>query len=222
LHSNRSTRDGRKSTWRPIRLFTAVGPQGPNAANVEALSLADGSRKGLVRGGTYGRYLSRRYLTYVNQGTLFAVPFDADRMEIQPRAAVPVLNDIVYSSTFGFAQLDVSRTGTLIYRRSAAHGELIAAWIDSSGRTEPLLTKPGQYTFPRLSPDGQRLGLAVTESGIASIWVYERQSGQFTRLNSSPAEYSPPGARTAAHLSSGAEPACTGCAPTEQDSWHPW
>jgi len=172
-------------------LFTAVGPQGPNAANVEALSLADGSRKVLVRGGTYGRYLSSGYLTYVNQGTLFAVPFDADRMEIQPRAAVPVLNDIVYSSTFGFAQLDVSRTGTLIYRRSAAHGELIAAWIDSSGRTEPLLTKPGQYTFPRLSPDGQRLGLAVTESGIASIWVYERQSSQFTRLNSSPAEYSP-------------------------------
>ena len=167
-------------------LFTAVGPQGPNGANIESLSLADGTRKVLVRGGTYGRYLSSGYLTYVNQGTLFAVPFDADRVDIQPHAAVPVLNDIAYSSTFGFAQLDVSRTGTLIYRRSAAQGQLIASWIDSSGRTQPLLSKPGQYTFPRLSPDGQRLALAVTESGSANIWIHEQQSDQFSRMNSIP------------------------------------
>ncbi len=172
-------------------LFTAVGPQGPNGANIEVLSLADGTRKVLVRGGTYGRYLSNGYLTYVNQGTLFAVPFDLNRTEVSSGAAVPVLDDVVYSSTFGFAQLDVSRTGTLVYRRSAARGQLIAAWIDRSGKTEPLPMKPGQYTFPRLSPDGQRLALAVTESGITNIWIHERQSERFTRLNSVPGEYSP-------------------------------
>jgi hypothetical protein len=172
-------------------LFTAVGPQGPNGANIEALSLVNGTRKVLVRGGTYGRYVSNGYLTYVNQGTLFAVPFDLNRMEASSTAAVPVLDDVAYSSTFGFAQLDVSRTGTLVYRRSAARGQLVAAWLDSSGKTEPLPMKPGQYTFPRLSPDGRRLALAVTNSGITNIWIHERQSRGFTPLNSSPGEYSP-------------------------------
>jgi Tol biopolymer transport system component len=172
-------------------LFTAVGPQGPNGARIEVLSLANGMRKILVRGGTYGRYLSGGYLTYVNQGTLFAVPFDLNLMEASPDAAAPVLDDVAYSSTFGFAQLDVSRTGTLVYRRSAARGQLIAAWIDKSGGTELLPMKPGQYTFPRLSPDGQRLALAVTDSGVTNIGIHERQSDRFTRLNSVPGEYSP-------------------------------
>lgn len=35
----------------------------------------------MARGGTYGRYLPPGYLTYVNQGSLFAVPFDVERME---------------------------------------------------------------------------------------------------------------------------------------------
>jgi serine/threonine-protein kinase len=172
-------------------LFTAVGPQGPNGANIEVLSLAEGTRKVLVRGGSYGRYLSNGYLTYVNQGTLFAVPFDLNRTEVSPGAAVPVLDDVVYSSTFGFAQLDVSRTGNMVYRRSAARGQLIAAWFDRAGNVEPLPMKPGQYTFPRLSPDGQRLALAVTESGITNIWIQERQLQRFARLNSAPGEYSP-------------------------------
>jgi serine/threonine-protein kinase len=172
-------------------LFTAVGPQGPNGANIEALSLADGTRKVLVQGGTYGRYLSSGYLVYVNQGTLFAVPFDVNRMAVSSGAAVPVLDEVVYSSTFGFAQLDVSRAGTMVYRRSAARGQFMAARFDRSGKTTPLPMKPGQYTFPRLSPDGQRLALAVTESGMTTIWIHERESGRFTRLNSVPGEYSP-------------------------------
>ncbi len=172
-------------------LFTAIGPQGPNTANIEVLSLASGSRKVVVRGGTYGRYLSSGYLTYVNQGTLFAVPFDLNRMDTSSDAAIPVLDDVAYSSTFGFAQLDVSRTGTLVYRRSAARGQLIAAWLDRSGKTEPLLMRPGQYTFPRLSPDGQRVALAVTDSGITSISIHERQSERFTRLPPVLGEYSP-------------------------------
>jgi hypothetical protein len=66
-------------------LFTAVGPSGPNAARIEVLSIADGRRTVVVQGGTYGRYLTDGYLTYVNQGTLFAVPFDAHDHERQRR-----------------------------------------------------------------------------------------------------------------------------------------
>ena len=64
-------------------LFTAAGSRGPDASNIEVLSLKDGARKPLVRAG-FGRYLSDGYLLlHANQGTLFAVPFDRQRLAVQ-------------------------------------------------------------------------------------------------------------------------------------------
>jgi hypothetical protein len=161
-------------------LITAVGPQGPNAANIEALSLADGTRTVLVKGGTFARYRNG-YLVYVNQGTLFAIPFDVDRLSLQG-AAVPVLSNISYASTFGFAQLDISRNGTLVYRRSPAHGPRVASWIDRSGHIEPFVAQPGSYLFPRLSPDGGRLAVAMTDGGSMITSVLEPAFERATRL----------------------------------------
>ena len=70
-------------------LFTASPTNGAfDAANIEVMSLADHRRKTLVRGGTFGRYLPSGHLVYVNRGTLFAVPFDVDRLEVS-RDACP-------------------------------------------------------------------------------------------------------------------------------------
>jgi eukaryotic-like serine/threonine-protein kinase len=168
-------------------LFTAIGFSGPNHANIEVLSLATGKRSVLVRGGTSGRYLSNGYLTYVNQGTLFAVPFDRDRMQARG-TATPVLNGVSYSSTFGFAQLDFSRSGALVYRKNNG-GNLILEWLDGSGKVEPYFTQPGHYLWPRLSPDGTRLGLSVVEDGKRNVWIYERKPDQITKLTTSGGDY---------------------------------
>lgn len=60
---------------------------------------------------------------------------------------------VAYSPAFGFAQLDTSRTGTLVYRRNEAGGQFFAEWLDANGKAEPLSLKPGNYAWPRLSPD---------------------------------------------------------------------
>jgi Tol biopolymer transport system component len=172
-------------------LFTAVGPQGPNSASIDVLSLADGTMTSVVHGGTFGRYASGGYLTYVNQGTLFAVPFDHDRIAPVSATPLPVLSDVSYSSTFGFAQFDLSTTGTFVFRRTAARGELVLTWIAQSGETEPLFLKPGEYTFPRLSGDATRLAFALTEGGVTNIWVTDVHSRRTVRLNSGAAEFSP-------------------------------
>jgi Tol biopolymer transport system component/tRNA A-37 threonylcarbamoyl transferase component Bud32 len=159
-------------------LFTASTTGEVDAANIEVMSLADHSTKTLVRGGTFGRYLPSGHLVYVNRGTLFAVPFDLDRLEVHG-TPVPVLDQVAYNTQFGSAQLDFSQTGTLIYHSGGAGGELfIVAWLDGAGKTQPLLAKPGTYGRPSLSPDGQRLAL---ESN-ADIWVYDWQRDTMTRL----------------------------------------
>jgi eukaryotic-like serine/threonine-protein kinase len=162
-------------------LFTAVGATGPNTATVNLLSLADGATRVLVRNGTFGRYLEGGYLTYVNQGTLFAVQLSPDRMAVHG-TSTPILDDVAYSPVFGFAEMDASRTGTLVYRRSAGGGQFVLKWLDETGLTTALLATPGQYGWPRLSPDGQRVALAATESGSDVVLVRDVRDNQTTRI----------------------------------------
>lgn len=169
-------------------LYTNLTNPGADRGTIEVLSLRDGKRTVLMRGGTYGRYLPPAYLTYVNQGTLYAAPFDVDGLAMRA-PAVPVLDDIAYSPTFGYAQMDVSETGTLVYRRAAGTGRTIAVWLDSTGAIEPMVETPGRYSWPRLSQDGRQLALAVVDGGIPALSFYERSGGRTTRV-SGPGQHS--------------------------------
>ena len=164
-------------------LFTASqSPTAFDSANIDVMSLADHRRKTLVRGGTFGRYLPSGHLVYVSQGTLFAVPFDMDRLEVHGTPA-PVLDHVGYSAAFGSAQFDFSQTGTLIYRSGGAGGGLLTvAWLDGAGKAQTLLAKPGNYGRPSMSPNGQRLALEVTEGPGTDIWLYDWQRDTMTRL----------------------------------------
>ena len=164
-------------------LFTAhTATAGFDGANIEVLSLADHRRSTLQRGATFGRYLPSGHLIYVNQGTLFAVPFDVDRLEVHGTPA-PVLQQVFYSAQDGSAQLGFSQTGTLVYRSGGNAGGLVTVqWLDRAGRTQTLLEKPRSYSRPRLSPNGQRLALNVSEGSNQEVWVYELESNNLRQL----------------------------------------
>ena len=70
-----------------------------------------------------------------------------------------------------------------MYRKSGGDsGLLTVAWLDSAGKTQPLLAKPGLYGRPSLSPDGQRLALEVQEASGSAIWIYDLRRDTMTRL----------------------------------------
>ena len=161
-------------------LFTNLGFSGPNGATIEALSLKTHKRTVLARGGTFGRYLPNGYLTYVNQGTLYALPFDLNQLKVQGTPK-PVLDHLAYSLAFGYAQLSFSRTGVVVYRR-ATDAKVIGTLQDSAGQTQPLLAQPGQYLWPRISPDGNRVAFSVTENGVSNIAIYDRLADSTVRL----------------------------------------
>jgi serine/threonine-protein kinase len=173
-------------------LYTAIAGIGADRGSIEVASLSNGRRTVLVKGGTFGRFVAPHYLTYVNQGTLYAVRFDPRRLETRG-TPVPIIDDVAYSPTFGFAQVAFSDSGVLIYRRALSNGQSIVAMIDSAGHVKPLVTTPGRYTWPTLSPDGRRLALSVVESGVTSISIFDD-------LNSTPrraASIAPGGPATA-------------------------
>jgi WD40-like Beta Propeller Repeat len=157
-------------------------PQGRNTDSIELFSFADRRRKTLVRGGASSEYLPSGHLIYNNQRTLFAIPFDVNRLETRG-TAVPVLDDLAVAPAGG-VDLAFAANGGLLYRRgSAAAGPgMTIQWLDGAGKKEPLLAKPGAYQYLNLSPDGKRVAITLVEGGIADIWVYDPQRDTMTRL----------------------------------------
>ena len=158
-------------------LFTAENSTvGFDDAHIDVVTLADQRRKTLQHGGTYGRYLpapgGKGYLLYVNRATLFAVPFDREKLETSG-SPVPVLQHVSYSPMFGSAKLSFSRTGMLVYRsREIDASRVVIQWMDADGKSQPLLDKPGLFVNPHFSPDGERLAVA-NDDAKSGIWVYD-------------------------------------------------
>jgi WD40 repeat protein len=176
-------------------LFSAVTTPDVDKMTIEVLTLADRHRKILVRGGVFPRYLPTSggagHLVYVNKATLFAIPFDLDKLETRG-PAVPVLDDLAYLAQNGVGHFDISRTGTLVYRRASASAMTTVQWVDPTGRKDSLQAKPRVYGFPRLSPDGKRIALTVIEGGSQDVWVYDPQRDAMTRLTFGGGLYSYP------------------------------
>ena len=166
-------------------LITVYGtPPSLDRAFIDVVSLTDRTRKTVARGGTAARYLSSGHLVYTNRSTMFAVPFDLASRETRG-TAVPVLNDIGYDQASGFPQFSISRDGTLVYRRVTENtrGAGRLAWIDVTGKPQPLPTKPLQYAgTPRLSPDGKKLSAVVRDGASQDVWVYDIERDAMTRL----------------------------------------
>jgi serine/threonine protein kinase len=161
-------------------LFTASSNNNDYGhAYVEAASLTTGQAKVLVENAYFGRYLPSGYLTYVSGGTLFAAPFDAEKLKLTG-TAMPVLTNLQADLTSGSAQISFARTGTAVYIAGATlSSQVTVGLFDSKGNATPLVKEPGSYLEPRFSPDGKRLALQV---GSSSISVYDITRGTMTPI----------------------------------------
>ncbi len=166
-------------------LFTILGESVDNA-QIAVLSLDSGETKILVPGGSNPRYAPTGHIVYGVNGTLRAVGFDLDELEVTS-APVPVLEGVFTKNT-GAANFGISQNGSLVYvagplgRRGAAR---TLVWVDREGREEALAAEPRAYTYPRISPDGTRLALDVRDQE-QDIWIWDFARETLTRLTFDP------------------------------------
>jgi Tol biopolymer transport system component len=120
--------------------------------------------------GGFPRYAQSGHLVSALGGTLMAAPFDRQRLVVTG-AAVPVVQPVQQSTSTGAAQYALSRTGSLVYIRSAQAEQRRLVWVDRTGREEPLPAPVRAYVaaMPRLSPDGRRLAVGTDNQ----IWLYD-------------------------------------------------
>ncbi len=165
-------------------LFTVWG--GGSTARIMAFSLESNETKVLLEGGTYAHYSPTGHLIYVRHHDLFAAPFDAKRLEIEG-TSVPILEDVGIDPSLGAAQYALSGDGSMAYvpfTPEASYRRLV--WVDRQGVVEGVVgdwEEWGEYSFPRLSPDGKRLAVVrYGEKGKSDIWVSGLVGGTTARL----------------------------------------
>jgi serine/threonine-protein kinase len=169
----------------------------PNDSQI-ALPSGTMQHKILFRGGTYGRYVPTGHLVYYRSGTIMAVPFDPDRLELQGTPA-PVQEGVLQSAAnTGAGQFTFSERGTLVYvPGSPQQGDFGMVWVDRKGTEQSLPLSSAIYTNVRLSPDGQRSALVLEND----IWIYDLSRDTLTRLTfegvNSNAQWTPDGKRIA-------------------------
>jgi serine/threonine-protein kinase len=164
-------------------LFSAFGTQGGiDASNIVAQPLPSGPAKTVIRAAHYARYLRTGHLVYAQGATLFAVPFDVNRLEVTGQP-VTVAQNVMGFRVTGASSFDVSGSGTLAY----ASGELIGnevplLWMRRDGTATPLLAAARDWRDPQFSPDGKRLAFYVDDGRQLDIYTYEWARDFTTRL----------------------------------------
>ena len=151
---------------------------GDGQARIAVLDPDTGEHRVIVRGGSHGRYSPTGHIVYATPGRLWAVAFDIDALEVTGDP-VPLVDNVVTKGT-GAADFALSDTGSLVYVMgvaAAGSGESTLVWVDRDGREETLPLPAARYGTPRLSPDGRRLAVPVSEPGQRALWVYDVGSG---------------------------------------------
>jgi serine/threonine-protein kinase len=164
-------------------LLFGAGTNYANWSNARVVvgKVETGERRDLIQAGTHPRYAPSGHLVYMQAGVLMAVPFDLERLEVTG-TAVTVVEGVLQSTPSWAAQYSFSATGSLVYvpgGLQAAQCRLV--WVNRSGAEQPLAAPARAYRYPRLSPDGRRVAVGITEPE-PQVWLYDLSRETLTRL----------------------------------------
>jgi serine/threonine-protein kinase len=163
------------SDWILSTLFSEEGPR----FDLVAYSPATGERRLLKGGAVGGRYVAGGHIVYYDNGVLYAVRFDADRVAIigRPSPVVEGVRTALGTPGNAIPQFDVSRNGTLAFipgpvgTSSVAQFSILVA--NRAGALTPTRIPPGPYVHVRASRDGSRLAIDTDDGKDASVWIHE-------------------------------------------------
>jgi Tol biopolymer transport system component len=127
----------------------------------------------------------------VVDGSLVYVQHDgvlmAARVDVQARrvlgSPVPLLDSVpVCGSCNGDSGIHLSKSGVLTYMRGAVASTMTV--LDSAGLERTISTNSKDFATPRLSPDGRRIAVTLSEQTGSDIWIYDLGTQVLSRLTS--------------------------------------
>jgi eukaryotic-like serine/threonine-protein kinase len=166
-------------------LFTIVRRAMDNVAgrtdgfDLAVLDLQTRAWRVLRPGASYPKYLPTGHVTFVSHAGLFAAPFDLGSLtfRVEPVSIIP---DVIFKSASGAADMAVSDTGTLVYIGGASQISGLLTWVKIGGQIETIPAPERRYESVRMSPDGMRAAVVITDRGSPSISIYDFQRDTLT------------------------------------------
>jgi serine/threonine protein kinase len=170
-------------------LFTITREPWDTQCRVAVLDLKTRKWRVLLEDAADARYVPTGHLVFLRRGTLMAVAFDLNRLDItgQPVPAIAnVMQAIcsthaVYNTCAG--QFDISDSGWLTYVTGGIVPDMenSLVWVDQRGNSQPVASFKAPFTSPRLSPDGQRIAYS-TRGSESRLQVYDLARGSESPL----------------------------------------
>ena len=166
-----------------------------DSAKIAVLDLRSHRYQVLQTAGSGPKYVSTGHLTYLRNGTLFAVSFDAAQLRVTG-AEAPVLDSLATGLLTGAAPYTFSPAGLLIYRLENDSSESTTlAWMDRKGIAQTLPEPHHPWRTVPLAPDGQRAAGDLPDregrGGKERIWIYDLARGILTPLSSGGRDFAP-------------------------------
>jgi serine/threonine protein kinase/Tol biopolymer transport system component len=172
-------------------LYLAMGSGGmaqDESSAIFAGALDGRERTLLVKTRTSMAYAAGHLLYVTPDRVLVAQPFDAAKLRLTGEP-VPIAEDATLFPQLWYAPFAVSESGMLVHR-SGLYESAELAWLDRTGRRLSSVGPQAPYDAPRLSHDGRRIAVQVTDSrtGTGDIWTYDVERGAGTRVTFDPAD----------------------------------
>ena len=168
-------------------IYTVVGPERSlNAVYVASLLQPDGRTK-LLTGASSASYLpidrSHGMLVYQGPNSLMAVPYHADRRELEGEPFA-IGSAAAMDVSRGLGDFSVSNDGTLLVRTGTAVQLRQLRIVDSGGRSLHRSANQQLFRFPSLSPDGSQIATGVIDhtTGLETVWILDRDLKNLRKL----------------------------------------
>ncbi len=141
----------------------------------------------LVRNLANGLYAPPGYLLYVRDRTLVAQAFNLRQLEVTGEP-VPLAENTPVNGTSGSVVFSVSDTGVLAYETGIPGKLRQLSWVDRDGTSRGTVGEPGFVASPRISPDGEKFVVTLTDpkENSTNVWVYDIRRGVRERLTFDP------------------------------------
>ena len=133
--------------------------------------------------GTSPRFATTGHLIFWREGSLWAVPFDPDRLAVEGTPVV-VVDGVATTATISTSgAYTLADNGTLVYLPGDTTPTSTLGWVNREGMmTTPLVESTG-LGWPRLSPDGTHVAFSrPSDTGDLDIVVWDVARGSETRL----------------------------------------
>ena len=166
-------------------LLTAAFNARARDGQIDLLTLSTGDVRPIIQNGYNARYVPTGHIVFIRSASLWAVPFDAERLETTG-PEVPVIQGVQTSGDNGAASYTFSNDGLLVYlpgedTTEDNQGLRTLLWVDRDGNEDSLSLRRN-FQRPVVSPGGQRLAVAIEENGNNDIWTYDLARNMLSRL----------------------------------------